>query len=82
MRVPYVVLIDHCVHQRCINLLMTKQLLHLLDGHSFSNCFGGQRSPELMWVDVFDACFCSQGAKAELDSAYLQPRTLIEGISV
>ena len=69
----YVVLIHHCVLQRSIKTLMSKEMLHLLDGHSFVYRHSGEGATELVWVYSRQVQLLPKAAQSHFDSAYLEP---------
>ena len=40
MRLLHIVLINHCISERCIYLLMSQNFLYLFNRHTFLNCSG------------------------------------------
>ena len=72
MRTFHIVLVDHCITERCVYLAVTQQHLHLLDGHALINGFCCQSSPELVRVNILHPCILPELAKPSLYPTNLQ----------
>ena len=69
----HVVLIHHCILQCSIKALMAKEVLNLLDRHTFVNRHCGEGATELVWVYSRQVQLLPKAAQSHFDSAYLEP---------
>ena len=81
MRFFHIILVDHCVLECGIDALMPKELLNLLDWHSFVNRHCGQSSSEFMRVNLMETQFTANFPQTYLNTANLQPLEWFHGSS-
>ena len=57
---------------RCVYACVSKELLDLLDGHTFVNRVRCQRAAKLMWMYAMDAACPAKLPKTRLDASYAE----------
>ena len=72
VRILHIALVNHCILQSRINLLVAKQNLHLLYEHTLVDCLGSQGPPEFMWMDMWNRQALSELPEHRFHTTYLQ----------